>query len=236
MRTKQLWVLGLTMATLTTPTLALAQGEEEPPPVLSEGEGGGGGGGGGGLGGWDAKFGGIPSGALLTGELGYTNLPKVGYHMGMGSNFELGGAFALDLGYYQTAGINFGILLSVPMRIGLSRANKLSMAVGFEPGIGMHFRGEFQFSLLLNGSFNIGYQLNNQFTLGGGVDLPLAFRFTPSFLFAFPLLFGPVLEIHATPQLAITFDAKFGPWIGAGEGGSGVDFGLKMGFGVAYRL
>lgn len=191
---------------------------------------------GGGGGDWDAKFGGIPRGATFTGELGFSNMPKLGYHMGLSPTFEIGGAFAFDLGYYSPdAAVTAGILLSVPMRLSLSNQNRLSMALLFEPGIAMQFANQFLFGLMMNAGFNAGYSINNQFKIGGGIDLPIALVFTPDFALVLPILFGPVLEIHANPQLAITFDAKFGPHIVAADFGR-TGFGMKLNVGLAYRF
>lgn len=219
----------LILALSAMPQIAAAQDvslSDDPPPVMS-----------GGGGDWDIKFGAIPRGGVFTGELGFSNMPKLTYQMGMSPTLSIGGSFAFDLGYYTPDGaVNPGLLLGVPIRLSLSNQNKLSMGLSFEPGILMYFRGEFRFGLLLNMGFNIGYAINNQFKIGGGIDLPMALQFTPGFGLILPILFGPVLEVHPTPQLAVFFDAKFGPWIGAGEAGSGVLFGLKLGVGIAYKF
>jgi hypothetical protein len=191
---------------------------------------------GGGGGAWDARFGGIPGGSYISGGLGFSNLPRIGYHLGLGRSLEIGGAFAFDIGYYAPDGaVSSQMMFMVPIRLSLSNANKLSMGITFDPGINMQFRGAFGFGLLFNAGFNAGYYITPQFMIGGGIDLPMGLRLTNGVIFAIPILFGPVVEFHPMDKLAVFFDMKFGPHITAGDFGT-VIFGMKMLVGLAYRL
>jgi hypothetical protein len=218
------------LGALVLPASAFAQDvtlEESPPPVTS---------GGGGSPSWDAKFAGI-SGNHFQAEIGFPGMPKVGYHLGLSDKLEIGGAFMLGLAYYAPdAAVTLGMYLSVPIRLALSRQNNLSMALLFEPGLAFYQFDPFRFGILLNAGFNVGYAVNQQFVIGGGIDFPLGISFTNGTYVAIPILFGPVIEIHPTPQLGVIFDAKFGPNIYAGSGASGTVFGMKIHVGIAYRL
>ncbi|MFO0725280.1 MAG: hypothetical protein U1E65_15970 [Myxococcota bacterium] len=211
----QKWILGLILA--LSPTAAMAQ----------EGAA------------WDAKFGAIPRSPIFMGELGYSNIPKLTYSIGVAENFAIGPAFTFDLAYYGTrGGITPGLMFSAPMRISLARQGNMSVGLNLEPGLALRFPngGDVQFGLLLNAGANIGFKIAPQVVLGGGVDLLLGMIFTPNFAFVIPIFFGPVLEFHATPQVAITFDMKLGPHITAGDGGSFTMFGIRVNAGVAYHF
>lgn len=189
---------------------------------------------------WDAKFGQIPRGAMFLGELGYSNIPKLTYSIGVAENFAIGPAFTFDLAYYTTrGGITPGLSFSAPMRLSLVKQGNMSAALNLEPGIFLRFPngGDVQFGLLLNAGGVIGFKLAPQVFLGGGVDFLMALNFTPGFAFVLPLLFGPVFEYHATPNVAITFDMKLGPHITASSDfGSGTQFGIRVNAGVAYKF
>lgn len=186
---------------------------------------------------WDALFGGVPSGNLVTGEIGYSSVPKVAFLAPLSRDIAMGGAMAFDLGYYHPqGGSDFGLSLTAPIRISTSDSGAWSTGLKLEPGFLFQFRGEFRFNLLLNVGFSAGYRVSNQFTIGPGIEVLLAFRLTDSFAVALPILLGGALEFHARPDLALTFDLKFGPWIYGNNFSSGADFGLKVAAGVAYKF
>jgi len=186
---------------------------------------------------WNTHFGGIPNAGLITGEVGFSMVPKVAYHHPLSNSVTIGGAFAFDLGYYYPrGGTRFGIGLTAPIRISLADGAQWTTGLKLEPGFLFQFENRFAMALLLNAGFNAGYKVNSQFTIGPGVDIPLAFGLTPAFVFNFPILIGGALEFHPTQELAITFDMKFGPFIQASDFGSDAGFGMKIAAGVAYHL
>ncbi len=187
---------------------------------------------------WDALFGGIPRGALVQGELGFTGIPRAAYHMALSPQLSVGGMVSLDYGYYQTRGTNFGVLFQAPIRFQLHQEGPFTVSVRGEPGFGFQFRGSTRFLLILAGSIQGGYAINNQITVGGGMEVPLMINIGdgPNFV-VFPLLFGPMAEYHLTPSLALTADLKLGPWVVAGGGSvNSSTFGLKILMGAAYRF
>jgi hypothetical protein len=89
---------------------------------------------------WDAKFGQIPRGAMFLGELGYSNIPKLTYSIGVAENFAIGPAFTFDLaGYATQGGITPGLSFSAPMRLTLLKQGNMSAALNLEPGIYLRF-------------------------------------------------------------------------------------------------
>lgn len=184
---------------------------------------------------WDALFAGPPRGGMLHGEIGFSGLPKVAYHMGMSNNLSVGGSFAFDYAYFAPqAAFTPAILLQAPIRFRLHESGQLSFGLRADPGVGFIFGNVFTFGLLLNMAFNVGYAVNNQIIVGGGVDMPIAIRISDGGSgLVWPLLFGPMFEMHVTPAVALTADLKFGPWI---DSAAGAIFGLKFLVGVAYRF
>lgn len=186
---------------------------------------------------WDMEFGGIPRGGTLHAEMGFSGLPRLAYHYGSSPSFSIGGMFSFDYAYWAPrAAFNPAILLQAPMRLRLVQQNQLSVGLKLDPGLGFFFYNQFVFGILLNMGVNLGYAVNHQIIIGGGMDMPLAIWIGDGGSgVVIPILFGPVFEFHVTPAVAITFEAKFGPWIGAGDV-SGTTFGLKLNAGVAYRF
>lgn len=183
---------------------------------------------------WDALFAGPPRGGMFHGEIGFSALPKLAYHMGMSADLSIGASFAFDYGYFAPRlAFTPGILLQVPIRYRIHESGQLSFGLRADPGVGMFFGGNFVFGLLLNVGMNVGYAVNNQIIVGGGVDMPIAIRIADGGSgLSWPLLFGPMFEMHVTPALALTADLKLGPWLDTG----GTTFGLKFLVGLAYRF
>lgn len=182
---------------------------------------------------WDALFAGPPRGSMLHGEIGFSGLPKVAYHMGMSADLSVGVSFAFDYAYFAPRlAFTPGILLQVPIRYRLHESGQFSVGLKAEPGIGFYF-SPFVFDLLLNVGVNFGYAVNNQIIVGGGVDMPIGIGINDNGAsLAWPLMFGPMFEMHITPAVALTADLKLGPWLSTG----GTTFALKFLVGVAYRF
>ena len=186
---------------------------------------------------WDYLFGGIKEGQMIAGSFGYSGLPRIEYHAGIDEGFSLGGAFVIDIGYYspERGRIDLGMLLSAPMRFSLVRDSKLSAAIRLEPGVGYFLIPDFNFGVLVNVGMSLGFRVNERVQVGGGVDVPLAVAVDP-FVLTFPVLLGPMLEIHPIKNLAVTVDLKVGPNVVAVSGDGDVEFGLKLAVGVAYQF
>lgn len=187
---------------------------------------------------WDLVAGGVPAeGALAEASLGFSGLPRLGYHMSLSPVMSVGGVVSFDYAYWAPkAAFSGSLLIQGAIRYQLLRDGGLSIGLRAEPGIGLLFDqggGDFAFGILLNVSGSAGFTLENRFIVGGGIDLPAALLISSRTAFVMPILVGPVFEFHVTPPLAITFDLKFGPWLNSA---GGTLFGLKMMAGIAYRM
>lgn len=185
---------------------------------------------------WDYSFGGIPNQAVVVPTMGFSGIPRVEYSTPIAENMALGGAFAMDIGYYTPeAAVSFGMLLTAPFRLSLVDRAKLTGGLRLEPGFGFFFEDQFRFAILMNAAFNIGYRVAPNLVVGGGVDLPIGIQLDP-FVFALPILFGPVMEVEVSQDLHLVVDFKLGPSIAAVDGGSSTNFGMKLNLGVAFAI
>lgn len=190
---------------------------------------------------WDVTAGVVPTGgAIIQVEAGFSSMLRASYHYTMDPGFSVGGMVSVDYGYWAPS-LAFApaLLLQAPIRYSFIHNDSMSFGVRADPGIGLFFKGSnapvFSFGLLLNVSASIGFVVQNRMIIGGGVDLPLIVGFNSETAFArLPILFGPTLELHATPPLALTLEAKIGPSFATG--GADTIFGFRLLAGVAYRM
>lgn len=185
---------------------------------------------------WTQEFGLIPREGILAGTVGYSGLPRIEYSMPIAPDMSVGGSWSLDLGYYiPRGGARLGMLLTAPIRLALVESGRLTGALRLEPGFYFQFDPGFAFGLATQFGFDLGYQVRPNIFVGGGVDVPMAIVVDP-FVFALPILFGPVVEVVLQENLHLTGDLKLGPGILAGDGGSTVEFSLRMSLGVAVKF
>lgn len=189
---------------------------------------------------WDVLGGGVPTaGAVGQLEIGFSGLPRVAYHYTTSPSLSIGGMVSFDYAYWAP---HFAfaptLLLQVPVRYSLAHNDSITLGLRADPGLGFFFKGPntnaFTVGLLLNMSGSIGFSLQNRMIVGGGIELPMVLGASGDGAFLrFPILFGPFLEFHATPPLAMTFDLKVGPHLTTGQD---TVFGLRLMAGVAYRM
>lgn len=174
---------------------------------------------------------------LLQGTLGFSNLPRLGVHYGIGDLFSIGGVFAFDLTYYGVTTLLPNIQFLIPMNLTFSRG-ALVAGLRLEPGFALGFAAGTAFpNLIIDLESNIGGRIGDVVKLGGGLDVPFAVTFLPTAaVVTVPLLFGPAVEVNPISDLGIHADLKFGPVIYAGPAGAAVNFGMRLGFGIHYAL
>ena len=186
---------------------------------------------------WDSTAGGIPNGgALIEAQIGFSGLPRVAYHYTLQRGFSVGGLVSLDLGWWSpTQAIRPGLVLGAPVRITLYRDAQWSVGFRGEPGFLFDLKDDLVLGLALPASLTAGLTLEERLIVGLSIDAPAVILIPtgsgPAAL-AFPILGGPTAELHLTPPFAITFEAKFGPWLST----SGTNLGARVLLGAAYRL
>ena len=185
---------------------------------------------------WDYLFGGVPRDGIAAASIGYPLMPRLEYQHPVAPGYSLGASFSINLAYYvPEQGVNLGMQLTAPMRFSLLNRGGATIGLRFEPGFGFAFEPDFNFAVLGNVGVALGARVSRLVTVGGGIDFPMAI-FVDPFIFVLPILFGPMLEVHPTPNLAITADFKMGPAFIAVNNASDVEFALKLAIGAAYRF
>lgn len=186
---------------------------------------------------WDISGGGIPrGGGLFEGHLGFSGLPRLAYHHTLRPGLSVGGLVALDLGWWSPErAVRPGLLAAVPIRATLFRDTEWSIGVRGEPGLLFDLKDQLVLGIALPVSLSAGFTLEDRFILGLTVDVPTVLLIPTggtAALFAVPLLAGPTAEFHVTPPLALTLEAKFGPWLST----DGTDLAVRVLLGATYRL
>ena len=186
---------------------------------------------------WDIAAGGVPrGGALVEGQLGFSGLPRLAYHYTLRRGFSVGGLIGLDLGWWSPSrAVRPGLVLAAPIRATLYRDARWSVGLRGDPGLLFDFESNLVLGLSAPASLAVGLTVEDRFIVGGALDA-LVVLLIPTgrgpAIFSVPILGGPTAEFHLTPPLALTFEAKFGPWLST----SGTDLGVRVLLGAAYRL
>lgn len=186
---------------------------------------------------WDMRGGQVPkSGALAEVQLGFPGLLTAAYHYALQPGFSVGGLVSLDYAYYvPSAAWTTSLILAAPVRYALLTSDTMNAAIRADPGIRLVLDEPFTFGILANVEGVIGWTIYNRFVVGLGVDVPLALMIPTrgTVNLSVPVLFGPVAEMHLSPPLAVTLDAKIGPSFNTS---GGTQLGLQLLVGAAYRL
>ena len=165
-----------------------------------------------------------------------------GWYHGLSEKMDIGARFSFNYAYESTFG--FGIIGLAPglkpaaiLKFGLMDNGKFNMALRIEPGIHLYFAGGgVLFGLDTPVLLDMGIRVNEQFSVLLGAGLPLSFNFTPLFVMAIPIMVGGGVEYKFTPDMALTFNMKFGPAIIASGFGSGASFAFESLIGLAFKL
>lgn len=186
---------------------------------------------------WDIGAGGVPrGGALFEAQLGFSGLPRLAYHYTLRRGFSVGGLVALDLGWWSpTRAVRPGLVFAVPLRTTLYRDARWSVGFRAEPGLLFDVKSDLVLGLTAPVSLAAGLTVEDRFIVGLAIDGPAGLLIPTgggSAVLGVPLLGGPTAEFHLTPPLALTFEAKFGPWWST----SGTDLAVRVLLGAAYRL
>jgi hypothetical protein len=194
---------------------------------------------------FDIKAGGTPpqGTSIVQAEVGFSQLPSIAYHYAVADSLTVGARFSFDYGEYAPSAVfQPALWFQVPVRLSALRRGALSLGVHFDPGAGVGFPAANAFlasaaiaEVLLGAGADVAYHLNIV-VLGGGIDMPVAVYMPASggqAILHWPLLFGPIFELHPVERWAVTLDARIGPLLSAP--GTAV-FAFKLLLGAAYRF
>lgn len=175
----------------------------------------------------------VPSGSLLQGELGFSGLPRIAFHQWLGDGFSVGGLVAFDYGsFVPRAAFRSSLVLAVPIRYAIPLDAPFELALRVEPGVVIPFDGGA--GILLDAQANLSWVLADRFVVGAGIDMPILIGIGDVLGgLAWPLLIGGIFEYHPLAPLALTLDAKLGPYL---DTNAGALLGLRVLGGAAYRF
>ncbi len=194
---------------------------------------------------FDIKAGGTPPAgtSIVQAEAGFSELPSLAYHYAVVDSLTVGVRFAFDYGDFAPSLVfHPALFFQVPIRISVWRRDAMTLGVHLDPGAGVGFPAANAFlasaaiaEVLLGAGADFAYHLNI-FVVGGGIDMPIGVDMPASggqATLRWPLLFGPIFEVHPLERWAVTLEARIGPLFSSP--GTPI-FALKLLLGAAYRF
>jgi hypothetical protein len=171
---------------------------------------------------------------VVSGEFGWPSV-TFGYTHGLSRDTDIGLRFDLLFGVEgATQASQFGVGFRVPMRMVALRRDRLSVLLHFDPGLKIFTYSPALFGISFPVGVIFGYQATREMVVAFGLDLPMTLYVSPSPVqFLISPMFGPALEFHVDPRLAVGVNTRFGPVINT-RGGS--EFGFVMQVLLAYRM
>ncbi|QRK04054.1 hypothetical protein JQX13_27655 [Archangium violaceum] len=179
-------------------------------------------------------------GTALVGQVGWPGL-SLGLLHGATSKFDIGGKLSFNYGREGiVTSVVPGLKLQAWVRLMLLQSSRVNVGLSFAPGPFFYFYENFtDVGLSLPIALAVGIPVGSALMLNVGLDIPFYVVFGAGGGPVFPLLLGGGLEYFVDRNLAITFNVRMGPSIGAyGDfrGRGRARFTLEAMFGVAYRL
>lgn len=179
----------------------------------------------------------------LVGDVGWPGL-SVGLLHGATSRFDIGGKLTFNYGREGiVTQVVPGLKLQAWMRLMLVESSKVNVGLTFSPGPFFYFFGGFtDVGLVLPLGLTIGIPVGSALMLNVGLDVPFYVTFGEGGGPVVPLLVGGGLEYFIDRRLAVTFNVRMGPSLGAynydiyGNYRGQAAFTLNALVGVAFQL
>jgi hypothetical protein len=171
---------------------------------------------------------------VVSGEFGWPSV-TFGITHGLSRESDVGAKFDLLFGVEgATEASQFGIGFRVPYRMVALRSDRLSVLLHIDPGIKLFTTSPAAFGLAFPVGAVFGYAATRDITVGFGVDVNMTLYVTPSPVsFWISPMFGPAVEFHVDPRLAVGINTRFGPVLPSTGGSS---FGFVTQLMLAYRM
>ncbi|WNG45042.1 hypothetical protein F0U60_13725 [Archangium minus] len=179
-------------------------------------------------------------GTALVGQVGWPGL-SLGLLHGAAPKFDIGGKLSFNYGREGiVTSVVPGLKLQAWVRLMLLQSSRVNVGLSFAPGPFFYFYENFtDVGLSLPIALTVGIPVGSALMLNVGLDIPFYVVFGAGGGPVFPLLLGGGLEYFVDRNLAVTFNVRMGPSIGAyGDfrGRGRARFTLEAMFGVAYRM
>src|SRR5437764_1202559 len=171
---------------------------------------------------------------VVSGEFGWPSI-TFGFTHGLSRDTDVGAKFDLLFGLEgDSQASQFGIGFRVPYRMVALRSDRLSVLLHVDPGIKLFTTSPATFGFGFPVGAVFGYAATRDLTVGFGIDLNMALYVTPSPVqFVISPIFGPAVEFHVDPRLAVGINTRFGPVLPSTGGSS---FGFVTQLMLAYRM
>ena len=171
---------------------------------------------------------------VVSGEFGWPSV-TFGITHGLSRDTDVGAKFDLLFGVEgATQASQFGIGFRVPYRMVALRSDRLSVLLHVDPGIKLFTYSPALFGIAFPVGAIVGYAVNRDITAAFGVDVNMTLYVTPSPVsFWISPMFGPAVEFHVDPRLAVGINTRFGPVLPSTGGSS---FGFVTQLMLAYRM
>ncbi len=172
---------------------------------------------------------------VASGEFGWPGI-SFGWTHGVNRDADIGARFDLLFGFEEiSSGSQFGIGFRVPLRMTVLRRDRISVLAHVDPGLKVYTTSPAAFGFQFPVGLTFGYSARRDLTIAFGVDLPMFLQVSGpgSARFIFAPTFGPAVEFHVDPRLAVGLNTRFGPVISS-SGGS--EFGFVTQLLLAYRM
>jgi hypothetical protein len=173
---------------------------------------------------------------VVSGEFGWPSV-TFGITHGLSRDTDVGAKFDLLFGVEgATETSQFGIGFRVPYRMVALRSDRLSVLLHVDPGIKLFTYSPAMFGIAFPVGATVGYAVNRDVTAAFGVDVNMTLYLSgpgsqPSFWVS--PMFGPAVEFHVDPRLAVGINTRFGPVLPSTGGSS---FGFVTQLMLAYRM
>lgn len=180
----------------------------------------------------------------LVGQVGWPGL-SLGLLHGGTDRFDIGGKVGFNYGREGiVTRVVPGLKLQAWLRLMLIQASKVNVGLSFAPGPFFYFyKGYTDVGLVLPLALTIGIPVGSALMLNVGLDAPFYVTFGNNGGPVVPLLVGGGAEYFIDRSLAVTFNVRMGPTLGAYASSrellvdrSRSAFTLEALIGVAYRL
>ncbi|HWE23069.1 MAG TPA: hypothetical protein VG496_03930 [Myxococcales bacterium] len=170
---------------------------------------------------------------VFVGETGWPST-SFGWTHGLTDTTDAGVRFDILYAFETTTDTHFGLGVRVPLRaVVLRTTSGMSLLVRADPGLKVYPGSGTPWGFSFPASALVGFNLNPDLRLALGVDVPMAFLFSPA-QFVIGTEFGFGMDYLLDPRLIAGFNIRLGPVFSSEANGS--RFGLVTQIGLAYKM
>ena len=168
-------------------------------------------------------------------EMGWPGL-SFGYLHGLSDRSDVGFRISLLYSEENTNRTTFGAGADIPLRVVVSRHEKVSLGLHIDPGVRVYTKdsvSDFLTRFPVGGT--LGIQATPELRLAATADLTMAIKWTHATLFEVGPQFGFAAEYSVDRNLLVGLKASFGPQFTTIAGGT-TDFAFTTEVVVGYRM